>query len=1636
MFDQEVSRQQIQSLNDADAIVAFFAYLGYDTNSRLQQTPANLGITSETVQRQIKRIERIADKQGLLSVYLVEMTSVTVAGIQGILRPLRNRAGQYLFVLTSDYESIDFVLLQRVTPEGEGKGITQKQVGIRPRILTVYRRNPDAVALRVIRRFSYTEMDPFAQFDKLVSAFGVAEWSEPLFNNRALFSDYYLKSRLPEDPAWKDDPKPSYQRFVSLYAEAPRRWGGKSIKEVAEGLLEPAFALLGFSYRGNNRNPEGSPNPHYHLYHPEINNGESLAVCLTYPWGRYLDGKDEARDKDKPNENPGQIVVSLLEKGEAPWAIVTNGKHWRLYSAKAHSRATNYYEIDLEETLSAPDPSEIFRYFWLLFRREAFEIKEVCKEGEKVKASFLDILFDGSETYAKELGERLKERIFEEIFPHFAHGFIEDIFRNDKKFELDQEALDRIFQGTLTFLYRLLFLLYAEARDLFPVKEVRGYWEKSLTKLKEEVAHAARNILDEAPEYLKKAYDKNSTILFDRLAELFRIIDHGDHALNVPLYNGGLFITDADPEDLSPEAQNARFLLQHKIPDQFLALGLDLMARDLDVKTQSLAFIDYKSLGVRQLGSIYEGLLEFKLRIAPEKMAVVRGKRTEEVIPYRDAQKEGRKILTKGRGKEAEERVYPKGAIYLENDRRERKATGSYYTPDHIVKYIVEHAVGPVLKEKFETVTPKLREAQKAYHEAVKAWPAFKMAPGKNPELVAQRFRSVVDELFTIRVLDPAMGSGHFLVEAVDFIIDHMLDFLNAFPWNPVQTELKRTRETILEEMDRQGVTIDPGRLTDVALMKRHVLKRCIYGVDLNPMAVELAKVSLWLDCFTLGAPLSFLDHHLRCGNSLIGVTVAEVHEAVEPEVKIIAKEKRAASATEWKEIEIRASQLTLFGSRFAGLLLATDLMRHIGELSDVTSAQVQQSRAEYRKASDALAPFKRILDVYTSQWFGNDGKTRKAHRAQSEPKAIAFLKSPKAELFINARDEKSLKSALNALPSEMGSIAETALNAAAEKRFFHWELEFPEVFYGPRPGTSQAIERLEGAGFDAVIGNPPYIGFHGFENLKNFLKKNFHSCQGKFDIYIPFWELALNLTRDNGLGSFINPSGFMKRDHGKNLRELLTKYTIERIHDFLHECIFKDVVNYVCIPMLRKSTPAFDHLIHVTTGKNFDMDGGLVPQKELKKEPWILIGKQKNIQFSLTEGVSISPLSEIAQVIAEGIVTGKNEVFLINAHSNLGKALNSENITRPALRGESVDRYNFSWDGTLLIYPYFESDGRAIPLSDSYLRKNAPLTYEYLCESRGQLKGRSWFDRSSKKWFELWNQRDIKHQSGMKLIIQENSVRCELNLDEGHFFYLDTCCGISLHKDSDLSYGYLLALLNSKFLDMVFREITVPKAQGHFIHKPMFLKKLPIRLIKFGTPQEERIKLVASLTALYAKNRYNDLIQRAKHLVPKKGFGDLSGTPLVKVDRTDVIHDFLDLLANEMIGLNKNMKKETARFLGWLAQATGLEADFNNLYALEALRGKSILKGFFGDYQKCEKHVPFEKLWEIMEKNRDSLPNINGSLKNQIQIKYEQCLEMILPVKDRLHKTDWLIDQLVYLLYGLHDKAGILEEKEKTFNA
>jgi hypothetical protein len=1174
-FDRELSAQDIQVLRDANSVAAFFTGLGYDTATRMQQTAVNLGI-AEPVQKRIKRIELLAaDSDRFLQVYLFELKSVTVADIKAIARAFRDKAGNYLFVATSDYESLDFVLLDRMGKPISPTSISTASPSLIPRRFSVERRTPTPVHLRVLRRFTWTESDPFGQFDKLRFAYDLAHWSEVFFNNRGLFSDYYLSERLPsrdgksvEFSEWREDPKPAYQHLRTIYDQPAERFAGKNTSELIEILYKPLLRELGFNLKREN---SSSGPVILRLHDPQ--SSISLGICLPYPWGRDLDRKDDMHDTETPEATPAFAVVNLLATENVPWIVLTNGKLWRLYSKQAHSRATNYYEVDLDEVLGRQgfqqDIQDSFRYFWLLFRMQAFRPLELDWQGKRQAISLLDRLLQGSEEYAKQLGESLKSRVFTEVFPVLAEGFIANM-RQHGTMDLSDEDLSAIFQGTLTLLYRLLFLLYAESRDLLPV-HAREYRTASLQMLKGEIQQKAGTISEanasaaetsqERKSKIEQAFSSSDFGLWHRLKAIFTVVDQGSEELNVPRYNGGLFHSQRDSRDHSPEAEAARFLERERIPDRYLALALDLLARDVDAKSKALVFIDYKSLGVRQLGSIYEGLLEFRLKIAKEKLAIVKEKGREVYSPFKELGEREKKRA------EAQDAFVPRGRAYLENDKRERKATGSYYTPDHIVKYIVEHAVGPVLKEKFDALRPRLRQAQQERREFFKQQAEFtrrnmKPKPAEQADLIG---RELVDELFNVKVLDPAMGSGHFLVETVDSITDKILEFLNAFPWNPVLVHLERMRATIQEQMDEQNIDIDANRLTDVNLLKRNVLKRCVYGVDLNPMAVELAKVSLWLDCFTLGAPLSFLDHHLRCGNSLIGSTVSEVDAIREAK-----------------------GQMTLTGtSDWQGLTQAVQTMIDVGGMPDITPAQVASSKQHYELALTGVEVFKRVLNLHTARWFVQieEPKTKKKLDIFNE-----MLRS--GELFTWAHDQMDSPVAHTAMAKLGRDAVRLSATAAKQKRFFHWELEFPEVFYGRKIGSLNEVGRLESAGFDAVVGNPPYDVLASEELGRDVSDElNFYRTQpglapaigGKMNFYKLFICKTRSLAASEGGVSLIVPMALLGDEQAAGVRKQLLETTrMESIESFPQ----KDDPARRVFPEAKLSTAVFHFRIGVAGSK------------------------------------------------------------------------------------------------------------------------------------------------------------------------------------------------------------------------------------------------------------------------------------------------------------------------------------------------------------------------------------------------------------------------------------------------------------------
>ena len=728
------------------------------------------------------------------------------------------------------------------------------------------------------------------------------------------------------------------------------------------------------------------------------------------------------------------------------------------------------------------------------------------------------------------------------------------------------EELSDVYEATLTLLYRLLFLLYAESRDLLPVRE-GPYGEASLKKIKEEIAAKAGVALDHGNALLEKAYSDKDTVFYNRLCTLFMAMDKGDPALNVPTYNGGLFNTAPDATE-DRDQRIARFLRDHRVPDRYLARAIDRLARDQDEQTLGLVFIDFKSLEVRHLGSIYEGLLEFKLKVAEEDLTTQTEKNQEKYIPLSGVKaKRGRTV----------EVVVKKGEVYLSNDKAERKASGAYYTPDPIVEYIVGQTVGPILDEKLEALRPEFRKVRRTFENELQkatAYPPQGLSPTKDKEAI-RRFaiektyathKDLVERLFDIKVLDPAMGSGHFLVEAVDRITDKLLQFLNAFPVNPVSFALERTRSSILESLSTQGVTVLRDKLTDINLLKRHVLKRCIYGVDLNPMAVELAKVSLWLDAFTLGAPLSFLDHHLRCGNSLVGASIAELEAATSGR---------------------------LFRLDYGPLLAAIKYVLFVSQMTDATASEVADSMRQYQEARKLLSGYRIVLDLVLADHFGHPA----AKGLVSSGNDLSF--DDRQSFLLSLHDDKEKK--LVALVEELAR--------RPDRRFFHWDIEFPEAFIGffdPNKSKIMHKERIKAgtAGFDVVIGNPPYdvlaekeLGTNLEEILGylNALTVYQPACKGKQNLYKVFICRGVQVLRNGGRLGLIVPMSLLGDDQSVGVRKmLLTSTSLQTIEAFPQKDdpkrrVFEDAKLSTCVFATAKTTDDTLFRARVHPGKDIE---------------------------------------------------------------------------------------------------------------------------------------------------------------------------------------------------------------------------------------------------------------------------------------------------------------------------------------------------------------------------------------------------------------------------------------------------------------
>ena len=346
--------------------------------------------------------------------------------------------------------------------------------------------------------------------------------------------------------------------------------------------------------------------------------------------------------------------------------------------------------------------------------------------------------------------------------------------------------------------------------------------------------------------------------------------------------------------------------------------------------------------------------------------------------------------------------VRERDQIFIRPNVFARKASGSYYTPTDLVGLILKETVGPLV------------EARTA------------------------------EQILELKICDPAMGSGHFLVSLVDYLADRVITAMAEAEAaedgyvSPLTDRINTIRSRIESNAAERGWTIDAEQLDDRHMVRRMVLKRCIYGVDKNPMAVELAKVSLWLHTFTVGAPLSFLDHHLRCGDSLFGFWVSQgIDRAMEGEsaLYLTPMVRQAVEAT-------------------AG-------MQEIEALTDAEIAEAHRSSEIFNEVHESTAPLDAFLSLsHALDWLHlKDRQDVAAVRAFSE----GSLGDP-VQIALGAKKPRPSHDA----SASFNTIFDRIRKLGAEERFLHWQVAFPGVW-----SDWQHPERR--GGFDAVIGNPPW---------------------------------------------------------------------------------------------------------------------------------------------------------------------------------------------------------------------------------------------------------------------------------------------------------------------------------------------------------------------------------------------------------------------------------------------------------------------------------------------------------------------------------------------------------------------------------
>ncbi|MGA4902720.1 Eco57I restriction-modification methylase domain-containing protein [Streptomyces griseoincarnatus] len=758
-------------------------------------------------------------------------------------------------------------------------------------------------------------------------------------------------------------------------------------------------------------------------------------------------------------EQPGLAdrAAELCRAREVPLALLTNGREWALVHARPKEATTiAVFDADLwtEEPILA-------RAFASLLTASRVIRPSLDAEGRPTDstAGLFARTADARSEVTDTLGRQVREAV---------SLLVAEVSRLDRESggELLRDVpAQQVYEGALTVMMRLVFLLYAEEQRLLPSGDELYDASYAVGPLHDELSKAQSLHGDELGDRVEATWP--------RLLAVFAAIHGGSthDQLWIPPYGGSLF----DPSRFP-------WLVPAKVTDRVVFEILDaLLTLRARKGFKGKERLSYKGLDVEQIGHVYEGLLEYGCHWAEEPYvgvsfgrdrkyeAVLSLARLEEwaaagTLAEQVAAASGTKPATVaaaqaksgavtveletacgsdpalveraavfsglyGTDLRGEPKVWPAGSVVMVRSGN-RRDTGTHYTPKALAEEVVEHTLAPL---------------------------CFSPGPAEGAEPGVRRPKKA-EELLKLRVLDPAMGSGAFLVSACRYLADRVVEAWLREPELPPE---------IAKDVDRD----DHEQLHQIA--RRLVADRCLYGVDRDPMAVELAKLSLWLVTLAKGRPFSFLDHALRCGDSLIGVTdVRQVRQF----------------HLDWQDRQLSPEVARALENTESLLSRAADLRRQI-ETTAVTDIRVVRDKAELLAQAEALSGKLRLAaDAVVGAALAAEGISDEEASEISGEENVGGARG--AARFRDAKEDAKSRAYRNRLEAVAGLVA-TALgdddefaaeDAAARAREMvegwlkgpraeavrplHWPLEFPEVM-----GVGSAT------GFDAVVGNPPFLG-------------------------------------------------------------------------------------------------------------------------------------------------------------------------------------------------------------------------------------------------------------------------------------------------------------------------------------------------------------------------------------------------------------------------------------------------------------------------------------------------------------------------------------------------------------------------------